>query len=41
MLSDTTYKLKDSVRVMRDTEDISNNVGVELVRQTQQMKGQK
>ena len=30
MMSDTTYKLKDGVRVMYDTIDISHNIGDEL-----------
>ena len=29
-MSDTTYKLKDGVRVMHDTMDISHNIGDEL-----------
>ena len=30
MLSDTTYKLKDGVRVMNQTMDISHNIGDQL-----------
>jgi len=30
MLSDTTYKLKDGVRVMHETMEISHDIGGEL-----------
>jgi t-SNARE complex subunit (syntaxin) len=41
MLSDTTYKLKDSVKVMHDTLEISNNIEIELTNQTDTMKRDK
>lgn len=34
MLSDTTYKLKNSVTLMHETLDISDNIGIELQSQT-------
>lgn len=41
MLTDTTYKLRDSVRVMHETLDISNGIEMELVGQTEKMKKNK
>lgn len=41
MLSDTNYKLKESVRVMRENEEISNNVEIELVNHTKKMQNNK
>lgn len=41
LLSDATYKLKDSVSVMRQTEGISNDVEVELVNHTDRLNKNK
>ena len=41
MLSDTNYKLRDSVRVMQENLDISNNIEIELSNQTEKMKANK
>ncbi len=40
-MSDATYKLKDSVRVMRETEAISDSVQVELVSHTERLNNMK
>lgn len=41
VLSDATYKLKDSVFVMRETEGISNDVQIELVSHTDRLNKNK
>jgi hypothetical protein len=41
LLSDATYKLKDSVKVIRDTEGISNDVQIELVSHTDRLNKNK
>lgn len=41
MLSDTNYKLKESVKVMHETESIGNNVEIELTSQTGKMRQNK
>lgn len=41
MLSDTNYKLKDSVKMMHETLEISDNIQVELDSQTNKMKANK
>lgn len=41
MLSDTTYKLKNSVQLMHETEQIGQNVEIELASHTEKMKTNK
>lgn len=36
-MSDATYKLKDAVKVMRETDDMSNSIQVELVSHTDKL----
>ena len=41
MLSDTNYKLKDSVRVMHETLEINDSIGIELRNQSSKMRANK
>lgn len=41
MLSDTNYKLKESVRIMHENEEISNNINIELTNHTSKMRENK
>ena len=36
-MSDATYKLKNSVQTMRETEELNNSIQIELVGQTERM----